>query len=296
MRLAVERKLTIAMFMFIPLVLFTFFFIYPIVQSCIISLHNWDGIAPAMKYVGLQNYERLFRDMRFYYAVTNNAKWLVFSLLLPTSFGLALALLLDRKIKGESIFKTVIFLPYTITPVAVAAVWRWLYEPGNGLINQALTLLGLSGLTRVWLGDMRIATYAVMFASLWWTTGYSFVVYLAGLRNIPAELIEAAQIDGASFPKMFRYVTFPMLLPSTIVVLAMSGISAMRIFDLIYALTNGGPVYATNVLAIQMYDVSFVQMEMGKGSALAVILLVLSAIIILPYIYYSSRRLEDVRQ
>lgn len=296
MRLATERKVTFSLFLFIPVFLFLVFFIYPVCRSIVLSLHSWDGISPSMTFVGLRNYARLLESGRFLHSLANNAKWLVFSLLVPTSLGLILALMIDQKIKGEAIFKTIFFLPYTITPVAVGAVWRWLYEPSNGLINRILILAGLEHSTQVWLGDPAIATYSIMFASLWWTTGFSFVLYLSGLRNIPVEVIEAARIDGTSFSKLFFYVMFPMLLPSTIVVLAMSGISAMRVFDIIYALTGGGPAYATDVLATQMYDVAFNRFEMGVGSALAVILLLLSVLIILPYVYYSSQRLEGIRQ
>lgn len=295
MKLETERKLTFALFLVIPGVSFSVFVIYPIIRSIWLSFHRWDGISPVMTYVGLRNYQRLFANTAFKIALTNNAKWLVFSLLLPPALGLLLALLIDNKLKGERLFQTIYFLPYTITPVAVAAVWRWLYEPRNGLINQLLTRIGLGHLARPWIGNVSIATYAVMAASLWWTTGFSLVLYLSGLRNIPPELLEAADIDGANFLQKFRRVIIPQLLPSTIVVLAMSAVDALRVFDIIYALTRGGPGYATEVLATLMFDFSFNRFDMGLGSAVAVVLLVLSAIIILPYIYHTSKGLEGIR-
>lgn len=295
MKLETERKLTFALFLVIPVVSFSVFVIYPIIRSIWLSFHRWDGISPVMTYVGLRNYQRLFANTAFKIALTNNAKWLVFSLLLPPALGLLLALLIDNKVKGERLFQTIYFLPYTITPVAVAAVWRWLYEPRNGLINQLLTRIGLGHLARPWIGNVSIATYAVMAASLWWTTGFSLVLYLSGLRNIPPELLEAADIDGANFLQKFRRVIIPQLLPSTIVVLAMSAVDALRVFDIIYALTRGGPGYATEVLATLMFDFSFNRFDMGLGSAVAVVLLVLSAIIILPYIYHTSKGLEGIR-
>lgn len=295
MKLETERKLTFALFLVIPVVSFSVFVIYPIIRSIWLSFHRWDGISPVMTYVGLRNYQRLFANTAFKIALTNNAKWLVFSLLLPPALGLLLALLIDNSLKGERLFQTIYFLPYTITPVAVAAVWRWLYEPRNGLINQLLTRIGLGHLARPWIGNVSIATYAVMAASLWWTTGFSLVLYLSGLRNIPPELLEAADIDGANFLQKFRRVIIPQLLPSTIVVLAMSAVDALRVFDIIYALTRGGPGYATEVLATLMFDFSFNRFDMGLGSAVAVVLLVLSAIIILPYIYHTSKGLEGIR-
>ena len=295
MRLETERKITFGLFLIVPVLSFSVFVIYPIIQSIVLSLYRWDGISPKMTFVGLRNYERLLSNPAFWTALSNNAKWLVFSLLVPPALGLLLALLIDSRIKGERVFQAIYFLPYTITPVAVAAVWRWLYEPRNGLINQLLITVGLENFTQTWLGDLNLATYAVMFASLWWTTGFSLVLYVSGLRNIPPELIEAADIDGATFLQKFRYVIFPQLLPSTIVVLAMSGVDALRIFDIIYALTRGGPGYATEVLATFMFDMSFNRFDMGMGSAVAVILLLLSAVVILPYIYHSSRQLEGIR-
>src|SRR5690554_5362404 len=241
MKLETERKLTFALFLVIPVVSFSVFVIYPIIRSIWLSFHRWDGISPVMTYVGIRNYQRLFANTAFKIALTNNAKWLVFSLLLPPALGLLLALLIDNKLKGQRLFQTICFPPYTITPVAVAAVWRWLYEPRNGLINQLLTRIGLGHLARPWIGNVSIATYAVMAASLWWTTGFSLVLYLSGLRNIPPELLEAADIDGANFLQKFRRVIIPQLLPSTIVVLAMSAVDALRVFDIIYALTRGGP-------------------------------------------------------
>lgn len=296
MRIATERRITYLCFLFIPVSLFFLFYIYPIFKTFIISLNDWDGISPTMSFVGLGNYIELFGDARFQVSFTNNIKWLLFYMLIPSAVGLGLALLLNQRIDGKSIFRTVFFLPYTIMPVAVASVWRWLYEPGNGLFNRVLTGVGLGKYTQVWLGDPRIATYSIMIAALWWSAGFAFVLYFSGLQNVPLELVEAANIDGASYWQAFRMVVFPMLLPSTIVVLALNGISAMRIFDIIYSLTRGGPAYSTDVLATQMYDLSFCRLQMGLGSALAIILFLLSAIIVLPYIYYTSRRLEGIHQ
>ncbi len=295
MKLATERKLVFFLFLLIPILCFAIFIIYPIIESVRLSFHRWDGISPDMTYVGLENYQKLFSHPRFRIALMNNIKWLVFSLLLPPFLGLGVALLIDQKIRGESVFQAIFFIPYTITPVAVASIWRWLYEPRGGLFNQFLAKVGLGEYARVWLGDPNIASYSIMFASLWWTTGFSLVLYISGLRNIPPELLEAAEMDGAGFFQKFYAIIFPQLLPSTIVVLAMSAINALRVFDLIYSLTGGGPGYATEVLATMMFDVSFNRFEQGLGSAIAVVLFLLSAAIILPYVYYSSKGLEEIR-
>lgn len=296
MKLQTEKRVTFAAFLFVPSLLFIIFFIYPVVKTVSLSFHSWNGFSAESIYVGLQNYQELFRNPRFLHSLANNVRWLVFFVLFPPSLGLILGLLVDQKIRWGGVFKVVFFLPYTITPVAVAAIWRWLYGLYTGFFNQLLMAVGLGQFIRPWLGEPHLATYSIMLATLWWVVGFSFIVYFSGLRNIPTDLIEAARIDGASFWKMFRHITFPLLLPNTIVVVAMSGIEAMRIFDIIYAMTGGGPAYATDVLATLMFDVSFNRLQMGVGSGVAVVLLVISAAIILPYIIYSSRRLEGVQQ
>lgn len=296
MKFSTEKRLTFVGFLVIPSLLFVVFFVYPIVKTISLSLYSWNGFSPDMTYVGLENYANLFGSPRFAQALFNNLRWLVFYIFLPPAIGLLLALMVDQKVRGEAIYKVIIFLPYTVTPVAVAAIWRWLYGPYTGFFNRTLTLLGFGQYAQPWLGKPEYATYAIMLATLWWVTGFAFIVFLSGLRGIPSELTEAARIDGATFSQLFLKVTFPMLLPYTIVVVALSGIEAMRIFDIIYAMTRGGPAYATEVLATQMFDVSFNRLQMGLGSSIAVVLLVVSALVILPYVIYNSRKLEGIQQ
>jgi len=295
MKLSDERRLTFALFLFVPVVCFFVFIVYPIFRSLTLSFQEWDGLSQNIEFVGWANYKKIFSSELLWVSLTNNLKWLVFSLLAPTMLGFFLALLVDQKVKGESLFQVFFFIPYAITPVAVASVWSWLYSPRGGVINQLLTSIGLPQFRQVWIGNPDIATYSVMLASLWWSTGFAMVLYFSGLRGIPPELLEAADVDGASFWVKLRKIVFPQLLPSTIVVMAMQGISAMRVFDLIYAMTGGGPGISTHVLATMMFDVSFNRFEMGAGSAIAVVLLVISSAIILPYVFHSSKGLEELR-
>lgn len=295
MKLKTELRLTFIAFLVVPTALFVAFYVYPAAYTFYISLHRWDGFSPDMVFVGLGNYARLLAQDRFFHAFQNNVLWLVFYLLLPTSLGLLIAALLNQRVRGANAFKVIFFIPYTITPVAVAAIWRWLFDPGSGLLNAVLAGIGLGDYTQNWLGNRDIATYSIMLAALWWSTGFAFLVYFAGIRNVPTEYVDAARIDGASYGQLFVRIIFPLLLPYTIVILAMSGIAAMRMFDLIWSLTSGGPAYASDVLATQMFDVSFDRFDMGSGSAIAVMLLLISATIILPYIVYTTRRLERMR-
>lgn len=286
---SVEQKL----FLVLPVVLFLAFFVYPIISTVNISLHQWNGVSPTMRFVGLANYFSLSAQPRFYHAVLNNISWLIFLLFAPTGLGLLLAAILDRGLRGERVFRTVFFLPFTIPAVAVAAIWRWMYEPTNGLLTSLLNFVHLGGLAQNWLGDPHVVNFALMGEVMWWTTGFSFLIFFAGLRNIPVECIEAARIENATPWQIFWKVSFPLLWPSTIIVLGMAAVDAMRLFDIVWATTNGGPAYASEVLATQMYDVAFGRFQMGRASAISVYLLLIAGVIIMPYIYYMSKRVQD---
>lgn len=280
-------------FLALPTLLFVVFYVYPVISSAFLSLHDWDGFSPRMKYIGIRNYEVLLAQPRFLHAVFNNILWVVFMLIVPTGIGLMLAAILDRGIRGEKVFRIIFFLPFTIPAVAVAAIWRWMYEPDNGLVTSAMKLVGLGGFSQNWLGDPGIVNFSLMGAVAWWTTGFAFLVFFAGLRNIPTECIEAARIEGATPWQVFWKVSFPLLWPSTIIVLGMAAIDAMRLFDVVWSMTKGGPAYASEVMATQMYDLAFGRFDMGRASAVAVCLFVVAAIIIMPYIVYMSRRVQD---
>ncbi|WP_236637987.1 carbohydrate ABC transporter permease [Mangrovicoccus ximenensis] len=288
-----QKTLVFAAFLALPIAFFLAAYVYAVGYTGFVSLHRWDGISPTMQFIGLGNYERLMGESRFWHAVANNLRWLVFYLVVPSVTGLLLALLVDGKLKGEGAIKTFIFLPYIIAPVAVAAVWRWLYLPDGGLFNTLLTDMGLPGATQNWLGDRDIATYSVMMAALWSTAGFSFLVFFSGLRSIPQELFEAARVDGANAWTIFWKITLPHLWPSTVLVLGLFGIEAMRLFDIVWSTTGGGPSRASEVLATQLYDVAFATFQMGKASAIGIVQLILAAILILPYIIYITRRIEE---
>lgn len=291
-----RRALIFAAFLAIPVVLFLGAFIWPIVDTVSLSLHDWDGMSPERVYVGLDNYRTLLASDRFSNALLNNVRWLVYFLVAPTVVGLGLALLLDAEVKGSTVFRTIFFLPFTITTVAVASAWRWLYEPTSGLFAALLQSVGLGSYAPNWLGDPAIVTYSIMAASLWAWSGFTFLIYFAGLRNLPADVIEAARIDGASRLTILLRIKLPLLWPSTIVVLGIAGVDSMRVFDIVWAMTQGGPFQSSEVLAVQMYETSFSRFLMGQGAAVAVVLLLLSAIVVMPYVYYLSQRVEEVQE
>ncbi|MEE3651919.1 MULTISPECIES: carbohydrate ABC transporter permease [unclassified Brenneria] len=291
-----RRNLTYSLFLLLPVVLFVASYIYPTIYTLNLSLHDWDGLSPRQRFVGLDNYATLLAQTRFHNAVLNNIAWLAFYLIVPSLLGLGLALLVDGKLRGESLFKLAFFIPYIFTPVAVAAIWRWLYLPDGGLFNAVIAGLGFPDQIQNWLGDPAIVNLSVMLAALWSGTGFAFIVFLAGLRNIPYEYLEAARVDGASHWGIFWHIIVPQLWPSTILVVGIFGIDAMRLFDIIWSVTGGGPARASEVLATQLYDVAFGQFKMGMASAIGVCQLLLAALLILPYIIYITRRVEDLSE
>jgi multiple sugar transport system permease protein/raffinose/stachyose/melibiose transport system permease protein len=296
MTLRQRHAVTYALFLVLPVVLYVGAYIYPVIETARLSFHSWDGMAPQPTWVGLANYVEILREPRVQHAIVNNMKWLVYFLVVPTVVGLGLALLLDADLKGSHIFRTVFFLPFTITTVAVASTWRWMYEPNIGLVNSVLRAVGLGDWAVNWLGDPNINTYAVMMASLWAWSGFTFLIYFAGLRNLPAELIEAARIDGASAWTILIEIKLPLLLPSTIVVLGIAAVDAMRVFDIVWSMTGGGPYNSSTVLAVEMYETSFARFQMGTGAAVAMVLLMIAAVITMPYIYHASSRVEEIHE
>lgn len=284
------------LFLVVPVVLFLGAYVYPVLNTIRLSFYDWNGMSPDMSYVGLSNYIEMLNEPRVQHAFMNNLKWLVYYLVAPTIVGLGLALLLDSDLPGTYVFRTIFFIPFTITTVAVASAWRWIYDPDIGLLTEALKAVGLGSLGRSWLGDPAINTYAIMVASLWAWSGFTFLIYFAGLRNLPAELIEAAKIDGASAWTILTHIKLPLLMPSTIVVLGIAAVDSMRVFDIVWAMTQGGPYDSSSVLAVEMYSTSFSRFQMGAGAAVAVILFVVAAIIVMPYVYYMSGRIEDIRE
>jgi ABC-type sugar transport system permease subunit len=291
-----DQKLTAALYLAVPLVLFCMFFLYPLGYTIYLSFFKWNGLAPTMAGVGFGNYIAVMKSQEFVRAFANNARWLLYFIIVPPALGLGLALLVGRMKHGQGVLQTIFYLPYVITPIAVGAIWKWIFDPGSGLLNIALRAVGLGVLAQNWLGQPSIAIYSMMLAASWVMIGLPFVLYLAGLKTVPRYLVEAAEIDGASAFMRFRYVIFPILSPTTIVVEAFSILGAIRLFDLVYALTNGEPNIYVNVLAPSMIKTSFQVFKMGEGAAIAVILLVVTAAILCPYLAIATKRAERVKQ
>ncbi len=278
------------LFLLPALLLYTAFVVYPMFNSLYISFTNWDGLSPTKTFVGLKNYQHIFTDQVAITAFENNLIWTAVTLVAPTVLGLLLALGLNQRFPGRILYRSIFYAPGILPLVGVAALWAWMYDPNVGLINTFLRNVGLGGLAQPWLGQPNLALPAVMAAAVWQGLGFPMVLYLAGLQGIPAEQYEAARVDGANALGRFWHITLPWLTETHIIVITLGVIGSFRVFDLIYAMTYGGPGTATQVLASWMYFNTFQYYHAGYGSALAWVIALISLVVTIPYLRVMTRR------
>ena len=231
-----------------------------------------------MKFVGIQNFVKLFHDSGFIISLKNTLVYAVWTVPLTMVAALLIAVLLNSKIKGIILFRTAFFFPYVASLVAVGAVWNMLFQPEFGPINEFLKFIGIQNPPR-WCASTDWAMTVIVIVSVWKYMGYYMVVYLAALQGISKDLYEAASIDGATGFNKFRYITIPMLTPTTFFVVIMLTIQCFKVFDLIYVMTGGGPGRATNVIVNHIYNAAFVDFKFGYASAGAVVLFLIVLVI-----------------
>jgi ABC-type sugar transport system permease subunit len=272
-----------------PLIILLLVLGLPVLFNTYISFFQWNGTGWPEQFVGLSNYLFIFQDSTILRSVINTTAWTVTMVIVPPAVGLGLALLINN-LSFESLFKTVFFLPYAISFVAIGIMWQLMYDGDFGVINELLRLIGLGELARAWMGVPWVNTFAMMVAQGWLFAAFAMVVYLAGLQSIPEELTEAAKIDGLSRVQKFRYVTFPMLRPFTTLVVATILFRVLKIFDIIWVMSRGGPFNSSETLAVSMYRIAFSQFNFGRGSAVANVLTVLIVIVTVIYIRYNIKR------
>ncbi|NQS88371.1 sugar ABC transporter permease [Patescibacteria group bacterium] len=278
------KKLTPYLFLLPPLLLYIIWIIGPTIYSFYLSFTNWNGISLDMDFIGLKNYKKLFVDPVFHICLVNNLKWIGIFLTLPVIIGLVLAIFLNSNIKRSQIFKTIFYLPMAISLVAINLMWSWIYNPAYGILNVTLRNIGLGFLAQGWLSNPDLVLYSIIVAASWPQTGYILILFTAGLNNIPPNLIDAAKVDGASFWEIFKNIILPLLKPTTVIVIIVTVIGSLRVFDIVYTMTRGGPFNSSNVLANFMYIESFSNYRMGYGAAIAVILFLISFIFIIIYL------------
>ncbi|MGQ9490332.1 MAG: carbohydrate ABC transporter permease [Anaerolineae bacterium] len=253
------------------------------------SLTNWDGVSAA-GWVGLANFHRLFtKDSLFIESLINNFRWLLLFITVPTTLGLLMAMVFNTEMRGSRFYKISFYLPLILSLPVIGLIWAWVYNPRLGLINQALSSLGVpSADLPGWLGDRRLAIWCVIAAAIWRQVGYVMVLYLAGLKNVDPTYLDAARVDGCNQWNLFRHVLFPLLAPVTTILVVISIIDSLRAFDLVAIMTRGGQ--STQVLANFMYIEAFNNYRMGYAAAIAVVLFAISMIFIG---FYLSRVVRD---
>jgi multiple sugar transport system permease protein len=267
--------------------MFLVYVIIPIFQSINISFYEWDGLGEA-KYIGLDNYFELIDDEAFYTSLKNNIIWLVLYLFAIPA-GLFVALFLNQTVTGIRIYKSLFFFPFVISQVVVGLVFSWFYDPSNGLMNIILMAFGADAIPV--LADEKYVTYGIIAAGLWPQTAYCMILYLTGLNSVDPEQIEAARLDNARGFKMLWYVILPQLRPATFIALVVTVIGALRSFDLISIMTDGGPWGSSQVLAFYMYEQAFSEygFRMGYGAAIAVVLFLIMMIYIVGFLWKMYR-------
>ncbi len=263
------------------LVIYMVFVVIPVLMSLLLSFSDWNFVGgfDRLKFVGLQNFSELPRDKWFTDSLRNNLRYM---LVVPITmaFGLLFALMLNRFAHARSFLRSMVFLPYITSSIAIAAVWLAIFHPTYGPITSFLQALGLENPPK-WLGSSAWALPTLMIIAVWAGFGYNMVIYLAGLQGIPQELYEAADIDGASPWAKFRYLIFPLLTPTTFFLLVTGVIASFKVFDIINVMTQGGPGTATTMLAFNVYRTGFVFYKMGYASAIAWVLMIIVVLITL---------------
>lgn len=285
----------------IPSIILILVFVYGFIGwTGYVSLSNYNSLVPDFSFAGLKNYIYLFNDFRFQADLRNTLFFTILFIGLVIAMGLGLAILIDKKMKGEAIFRNIFLFPMALSFVVTGVVWQWLLNPSTGF-NKFLSVFGIQPKwytdTNILAGfewgsiefGLPVAIIAVVIAAVWQMTGFSLAMYLAGLRGIPDEMREAARMDGASEFQIYRKIILPMMLPITMSVVIIMAHISLKIFDLIYAMTGSGANFVTDVPGVYMFETTFKGNYYANGAAIAIIMLLFVAVFIVPYLW-SSRK------
>ena len=273
-------------------IIFTGFYIVPFIANLRYSLTRWDRITEP-EFVGFRNFVNLLtNDDLFYKVLGNNLRFTFLVVLFQTLFSLIFAIFLVKNTRTNIALRTLFFFPTILSSVSVGMIWLFMYDPNFGAINLFFTRLGLEGFALNWLGSESSALYAITFTQVWFHTGQMMVIYIAGLQQIPQELYEAAEMDGASRWQQFRNVTWPMSIPTTIVVMAYTTIQSFRAFDLIFAMTQGGPNNSSNIFAVLIYQTVFSELRIGYAATQSIFFIIVLVFVTLLQRKFLNSRYE----
>lgn len=275
--------------MYVPaLALFAIFIFYPITQGLKWSFTNWNGYSPKYSWVGWDQYVHMFSDPKALRTVINTFIYGLGSTLFQNVLGLAYALFLNGTSRGKSIVRTIVYFPVIISPLIMGYIWYFLFQYDGGAINDILLLFGQEPLD--WLGNGPRAVWLMTLVNTYQYMGVAMIIYLAGLQAIPRECLEAASIDGAAGVDRFRYVTLPLLMPAVTFSLVINIIGGLKLFDVIMAMTSGGPGYASHSLSTMMYDLYFARQDAGYAAALGNLMFVIISVISISTLIFLRRK------
>jgi len=283
-----RKRLELTLLLGPALVLFVGFVLAPIAVAAYYSLHTWNGFGP-LAWAGLSNYGHALSDPVFQHAVLHNLIFAGLSIVVQLPLSIALALMLNRRIRGRALLRLVVFMPYVLSEAITAVIWLLLLQPG-GFADALLKAVGLGGLVHQWLADGGIVLYVLFAVITWKYIGFGIILLLAGLQGVPAELREAAALDGASAWQTTRHVVLPLLGPTIRIWIFLSVIGSLQLFDVVWIMTTGGPANASTTMATYLVDHGFKRYEFGFGSAVAVILFVICFVFALLYQRFALRR------
>lgn len=260
------------MALFLPpaLLLFTIFVVLPIGEAAFLGFFKWNGYGEVTNFIGLKNYERLIGNRVFKSALFNTGLVIAVSLLVQLPLALGMALFLAQKVRGAYLFRTIFFLPFILAEVATGLIWRFLYDGEFGLVAAIWGALGAEA--PFVLAERELAMYAIMAVVVWKYFGFHMMIYIAGLQNIPRDLIDAARVDGATRWQITRYVTLPLLKPTIMISVFFAVLGSLQLFDLVMPLTGGGPSNSTHTIVTYLYTFGIVRLRIGFGSAVGVVL------------------------
>ncbi|HDK26817.1 MAG TPA: sugar ABC transporter permease [Candidatus Atribacteria bacterium] len=270
-------------------ILYGIFFLYPLFSGVLYSFTRWNGISFSKEFIGMENFKEIFSDKRFLDSLFFTFKYAILNVIFINILAFALALMLDRTVKGIGFLRSIFFMPNVISMVIVGFIWQFIFM---NVVGEVSKFTGLPFLNQSWLGDPNIALYSVTLVSVWRGTGYMMIIYLAGLQTINSEIIDASRIDGASNWGKFIYIILPLMIPSINICLFMTIANSFKMFDLVFAMTRGGPGYATEVISLNIYNEAFLNDRYGYGIAKAVVLAII--IMIVTYIQLKALKKKEV--
>ena len=285
-----KKKSSVSAYLFMlpALIIYLSVIIFPIGYSLYISTHAGNGIAK-MKFVGIDNYIKRFKDPVMWISLKNTLIWILLTVLVTMTVALILALLLSKAFRGRTFFRAFFYFPCVISGISVAIIWRWIYNPQIGFINQFTKALGIN-FSQTWLSNEKVALYGLFAASLWQAVGQPMILFIAGIQAVPEDILEAADIDGAGKVRKFFSITAPLIKETFIMVISTLVIAAMKVYDIVKGLTDGGPNNSTQVLASYMYNQVYQYNNIGYGTAIAIFMVTIMLVIIVPYLIFTAKR------